>query len=337
MLRTTNWVGDVVMTLPTLEAIKANFPKSSITVVAKPWVVPIFENHPAVDNIIIFKKEEGFRNMIKEVFRVIKLIRKERFDLAILFQNAIEAALLAWLGGCKYRLGYNTDGRGIFLTHRVTRTSGIMKAHQVEYYLSILRAAGWEAKSHDPVLYPTPKHLKKAEDILSINDIKSDSFILGLGPGAMFGDAKRWPPERFARIGDLAAAKWNAKILIMGSNKETGICGIVEQNMTAQAINLAGKTSLAEAVGVIKQCHLFVTNDSGLMHIAASLGIPTVAIFGSTDSVATGPRGPITRIVKHEIKCAPCLKQTCPADHICMLSVKPEEVWDVMTELRNRE
>jgi len=334
LVRSTNWVGDAVMTLPALEAVKQNFPESSITVLARPWVVPLFKCHPAVDEVMPYEKRKGFVADLAEMARVINVIRKQEFDLAVVFQNAFEAAFLTYFGGVRYRLGYNTDGRGILLSHRVVRNKEVLKVHQVEYYLSLLRAMGLEAASGDPEIYIADGDMEKAGDILHSKGIQDRDFLVGLSPGAIYGEAKRWPPDRFARIGDWAAEKWHARVLVMGSPKETDICESVCASMTNEVFNLCGRTSLSEAMGVIRHCGFFVTNDSGLMHVASALGVPTVAVFGSTDPVATGPRGPNTRIVKHDIECAPCLKPVCPTDYRCMLSIQPEEVWNEMVKLK---
>ncbi|MBU1570424.1 MAG: glycosyltransferase family 9 protein, partial [Proteobacteria bacterium] len=202
LIRATNWVGDAVMTLPALEAVRENFPSASITVLARPWVAPLFENHPAVNNILIYKRHDGLKKNISEFFHVINLVRKNRYDLAVLFQNAFEAALLAYLGRVTYRLGFDSDGRGFLLTHGIKRSSEIFAVHQVEYYLSILKAAGLKAESRNPVLYLSIKDLAKAENLLQLNGISKNDFILGISPGAIFGNAKRWPFERFAKISD---------------------------------------------------------------------------------------------------------------------------------------
>jgi heptosyltransferase-2 len=333
LIRATNWVGDVVMSLPALEAVRENFPSSIITVIASPWVTPLLEHHPAVDQIITFRKGGGAFTGLGELIRVIRLIRKQKFDLAILFQNAFEAALLAYLGGVIYRLGYKKDGRGFLLTHGVPRTDELLKVHQVKYYLSILGAMGWEATGQDPSLYVAQEYLEDARTLIESKGIAQSDLLVGLSPGGIFGKAKRWPPERFARIGDWAIERWGARVLLMGTGSEVAICEAVNSSMTHRPINLCGRTSLGEAMGLITLCNFFVTNDSGLMHVAAALGIPTVAIFGSTDPVATGPRGTKARVVKHDIECAPCLKPECPRDFRCMLSIEPDEVWDEMEDL----
>ncbi len=337
LIRMPNWVGDAVMSLPALEAVKENFPECSITLLAKPWVVPLFEDNPAVNRIITFTREGGFFRKLSEMIQVIKEIRNQKFDLAILFQNAFEAALLSRIGGVRFRLGYNTDGRSLLLTHRVIRNEEILNVHLIEYYLSILRAMGWEAKSREPSLKLDRKYLLDAGKLLHLNGIAPEDFLVGLNPGAMFGGAKKWPPDRFAKIGDMAVENWRAKVVILGTRSEMEVCDTLARSMKQNVLNLCGKTTLAEVIGVIGKCNFFVTNDSGLMHISAALGVPTLAIFGPTDHVATGPRGARTKIVKHDIECAPCLKQECLTDHHCMLSIEAEEVWDEMVKFRREE
>lgn len=334
LIRATNWVGDAVMTMPALEAVRENFPNAHITVLARPWVIALLETHPAVDEVIPYSRGNGFKDDFLEIIRVVRQIRAQGFDLAILFQNAFEAALLTRLGGIKNRVGYNTDGRGFLLSHGVRRRDDIMKGHQVEYYLAILSGMGWEAKSKDPALFVDPKEIERMEALLLTHGIHEGDFLVALSPGAIYGPAKRWPSERFALIGDWATEKWGAKVLIMGSEGEKAIGAEVKGTMKQPALDLSGMTSLEGAIALIKRCGFFVTNDSGLMHAAAALNVPLVAVFGSTDPVATGPRGPNSRIVRHETECAPCLKPECPEDYRCMLSIEPEEVWKEMEDLR---
>ena len=334
LIRATNWVGDAVMTIPALEAVRDNFPASTLVVLARPWVIPLFENHPAVDHVLPIRKGEGYLSDLVEIIRVARLIRRHKFDLAILFQNAFEAALLACLGGIRFRIGYNTDGRRFLLSHAAIRNDKILKLHQVEYYLSLLKAIGWTARSKDSRLFIGEKDMETMRYLLLSKGIGEDDFLLGLSPGAVFGPAKRWPAERFAFIGDRASERWGAKVLVLGSERERDICMVVCKSMKHAMLNLCGMTTIGEAMALIKRCRFFVTNDSGLMHIAAALNVPMVAIFGSTDPVTTGPRSQKARIVKHRIDCSPCLRPECPTDYRCMLDIEPEEVWKEMEILK---
>ncbi|MBN2122657.1 MAG: lipopolysaccharide heptosyltransferase II, partial [Deltaproteobacteria bacterium] len=186
LVRATNWVGDGIMTLPALEALKENFPAADLTVLARPWVAALFEAHPAVDGVLVYDAGKGPLQRLGEVLRAAGRIRRHRFDLAILFQNAFEAAFLACLGGIPFRIGYNTDGRGLLLTHPLRRDKGILGRHQVEYYLHILRAMGWEAKSRDPRLQVATGDIRGARSLLASKGIAESDVLVGLSPGAVY-------------------------------------------------------------------------------------------------------------------------------------------------------
>jgi heptosyltransferase-2 len=324
----------MVMTIPALEAVRENFPDSTLVVLAKPWVMPLIEDHPAVDEVMMISKKGRYPADLIELIRVAGRIRKMRFDLAVLFQNAFEAALLAYLGGVRYRVGYNTDGRGWLLSHPVSRDETIMQRHQVEYYLAILRAMGWEAETREPAITVPGSDVKGAEALLSSAGIQPGDFVIGLSPGAIYGPAKRWPPERFARIGDWGAERWGARVLIFGSRGERDICETVAGSMKHPSVELSGRTTLGEAMALIRRCNFFVTNDSGLMHVASALDRPMVVLFGSTNPVTTGPRSPRAKVVTRDMACAPCLKAACPTDYRCMLDITPEDVWEEMERVR---
>lgn len=335
LIRFTNWVGDAVMALPALESVKENFPECHLTVVGRPWIIPLLEGHPAVDHIIPIEKRGRIPADLFEVLRVASRVRRLGFDLALLFQNAFEAALIARLGGVGLRVGYNTDGRRWLLSHAVVRDKTLENKHQVEYYLELLRAMGWTAESRDPRLYVAERDRESAHALFVRHGVGKNDFLLGLSPGAAFGPAKRWPAERFAAVGDRAVDTWGARVLILGSKGERPIGGQVESTMKHAPINLCGETSLGEVMSLTRRCGMFVTNDSGLMHIAAALRVPTVAVFGSTDPVATGPRSPKARVVRCDTDCSPCLKAVCPGDFRCMLDIGADQVWSHMEVLKD--
>ena len=335
LVRSANWVGDTVMMLPSLVAVRETFPGAEITVLANPWVLPLLENHPAVDRTIVIDKGRGVIRAAKEVLLIISRLRNVRFDLAVLFQNAFEAALLSYLGGVRYRVGYNTDGRALFLTHRVIRDKAILSAHQVDYFLGLAHAMGWQVKETNPVVYLNKEDSKAVDMMLSSEGVCENDMLVGLNPGAAYGPAKRWPADRFAVIGDWASKRWGAKVVLFGSPAEAAVAEEVEMRMNDQPLNVCGKTTLGQAMALIKRCDSFLTNDSGLMHVAAALNRPLVAIFGPTDHMQTRPVSRNARVVRHDIECSPCLKQVCPSDHRCMLSIEPHEVWREMEDLRN--
>lgn len=327
LVRMPNWVGDAVMALPALEALREDFPRSTLVALARPWVTPLLEGHGCVDRVMVFQKGRGHPRDGVELLRIVAELRRCRFDMAFLFQNAFEAALIARLAGIPVRIGYNTDGRGVLLSHPVPRDEEILRRHQVEYYLHLLRAMGWKAETRDPGLHVGDGQRAAADILLQASGVAAGDLLLGVAPGAVYGPAKRWPPERFAAVADRAVKAWGAKVVVVGSGGETGVCEAVVRAMQTPALNLAGSTSLDAAVGVIGRCRAFLCNDSGLMHVAAALDVPLVAIFGSTDPEATGPRSPKARVVRKPLPCAPCLKPECTKDYACLRAIEPEEVW----------
>ena len=337
LVRGTNWIGDVVMGLPALEAVRALFPGRTIAVLAKPWVAALYENHPGVDEVISYPKGQGYPGDLLKLIRTARLLRTKRFDLAILFQNAFEAALVAFLAGIRYRVGYNSDARGFLLSHSVIRDRDVFRLHQVEYYLSILRSMGWEAPTKDPVVFVRQRDEEDVERLLATHGVAAGDFILGLSPGATYGPAKRWPVERFAAIGNRAMERWRSKVILIGSEGEKDICRSLSRQLARPSVDLSGMTTLAQAMALIKRCGIFLCNDSGLMHVAAALNVPTLAIFGSTDATATGPRGRHATIAREAVECSPCLEPECPYGHFrCMLALDQEKVWNELENLRRK-
>ncbi len=331
LVRASNWVGDVVMGLPALEAVKAGFPESRLTVLARPWVTELFEAHPAVGEVMEIRKGKGLGGSVAEVLRVSSRVRERSFNMAVLFQNAFEAALISRLGGIPIRVGYDTDWRGPLLSHPVPKPGRAHGKHQVDYYLDLVRLGlGLELDCKEPRLFLSREAHERAKSLLARAASGSGEMILGVAPGAAFGPAKRWPPERFAKTADRAASTWGARTVIFGSRQDSAVCGQMESLMEHRPVNLCGSTGLGEAAGLIACCSLFLTNDSGLMHVSAALGVPTVAVFGSTDPHATGPRGRLCRVVRLEVDCSPCLRPTCPRDFSCMLGVSEGMVWREM-------
>jgi len=327
-------VGDTVLITPALAALKEMFPHAQITVLANPWVQALLASHPASDRMMTIDKGKGMARSIRELSRVISHLRKEGFDLAVLFQNAFEAAFLASMGAVRYRIGYNTDGRKFLLSHAVLRDQRILNLHQVHYYLGLIEALGWSGEHGKPSLFLNDGDVESASRMLSLYGITNHQTVVGFNPGATYGSAKRWPEERFAAIGDWAADRWNAKVMLFGSAAEREIGIKISQLMHHNPVNLCGRTTLGQAMALIKRCNFFLTNDSGLMHIAAAFRVPLVAIFGPTNPVATGPISETAVIVRHDFDCSPCLKETCPSDHRCMLSIEPGEVWEKMERLK---
>ena len=322
LVRGTNWIGDAVLTLPAVASLRATYPKAHIAMLVKPWVSDIYQLFSDLDEIIIY--ENKYDNPAG-VFRLAQKLKEKKFDAAILLQNAIEAAIIALWAGIPVRAGYDSDARGLLLTHRVRRTDEIKKVHQIDYYLEMVKALGCASVDREMHM-ETKINLLDARNVLRKFIPETNDTIVGMAPGATYGPAKRWFPDRFAEVADNLSEKFSAQIILLGGRADGEAAREVQKMARVKLINLAGRTNLQEAIYLISQCRLFVSNDSGLMHIAGALNIPTVAIFGSTNPVTTAPAGDKSVIIRHEISCSPCLKKTCPTDFRCMKIISVEDV-----------
>jgi heptosyltransferase II len=329
LIRSTNWIGDAVMTTPAIRAIRHNFPDARINLLAKPWVAPVFENSPYIDQIIPYDYAGALRTV-----KAAKMLETYGFDATILLQNAFEAAWVAYRAKIPIRIGYDTDLRKMLLTHPIHRSSKILRLHQTHYYNEILKGAGLKTQGSFLELYLSSKDHDSAMKILKDSNVYDTDFVIGINPSATFGSAKQWFPERFAQVSDRLNKRFNSKTIIFGGPNDQELGANIMKMMKTFAVNLSGKTTLKEAMALIARCRLFITNDSGLMHIAAALNVAQVAIFGSTNFAATGPWSPRARIVRSSLDCSPCLKKQCPLGHkACMKAISVDKVLTTACDL----
>ncbi|MGH9939538.1 MAG: lipopolysaccharide heptosyltransferase II, partial [Blastocatellia bacterium] len=352
IVRGANWIGDAVMTTPALERLRASFPQSHIALLATPLTAGLFESSPFVDEVVEYRrKEDGTRAFLETM----KLMRARRYDLAVLFQNAFEAALLAWLGGAPVRIGFTEQGRGLLLTHKLHRDSRCRNRHQTHDYLDIVAECervcldgNFQSQISNPLPSPLPflivSHAQRQAAESSLRRFGADSNsrpLVALNAGATNSRAKRWPEDRFAALADQLTDALNARIVFIGAASERdGAERIIQRMKQRDAINLAGKTSMAELIGALDACDLLISNDTGPAHIAAALGRPTLTIFGPTDEFETAPRGARAELIRAEgVECARCMLRDCPIDHRCMTRIAPSEVLEralkLMEEVRS--
>ncbi len=338
LLRGPNWLGDAVMCEPALAAARRLFHGAEITLLAKPPVAELFKGHPDLDCILAYQ-DPGQHAGFSGKWLLAETLRRQRFDMAVLFQNAFSAAFLAFLAGIPRRYGYSTDGRRFLLSDPVPVPVGSQRPHQVDYYLRLLEPLGLNAEARSPRLYLSAEDTQAANSLLAEAGIDEQEFLIGLNPGSTYGTAKRWLPERFAEaadrlvrdIADKSGA--GARVVIVGAKGEEALGLAIAERMQATPLRLAGRTTVRQLMAVVGRCGLFLTNDTGPMHIAAALGVPVAAIFGPTDSRTTSPFGGRHRIISHPVDCAPCLLRECPIDHRCMTRLTVDEVYGAATRL----
>lgn len=312
LIRSTNWLGDAVMSAPAVRAIKRGRPDARVSILTKSKLADFWKTVAEVDEIIAIEPGET-------VWAVARKIAAQRFDAAVLFPNSVRAAIEVWLARVPRRVGFRGRWRGALLNqfadekkrkNQPPRPPG----HQVFHYLQIAESIGAEPGENAArlPLDPRPSTL----DVLTI----------AVCPGAEYGPAKRWPADRFAEAArivseKLPAAQW----VLFGVEKDREFGEPVARVLGARCENLIGKTTLAQLIERLRECRLLLTNDTGTMHLAAHLGVPTVSIFGSTEPALTGPLGAGHRVLRHHVECSPCFLRECPLDFRCMTSVTPAE------------
>jgi len=330
LVRATNWVGDAVMSLPALRALRQRFPQAHISILAKPWVADLYARERFCDQLIPYTVSTFF-----EKWSAARALRGRNLDTAILLQNAFEAAAIAYLAGIPERIGYARDGRAFLLTRAIpVPRPGEIPRHESFYYLELLRRAGiLDQMPANDLIRLEGAHAAREAGLDRFRHLGLGEIVVGVSPGAAYGTAKRWLPERFAESANRVAGELGAAVAIFGSRDERELCESVAASITTPVKNFAGETTLAEFIDLAAACRVYLTNDSGAMHIASALGVPTVAVFGATDDQTTGPTGPLARVVREPVECSPCLKRECPIDHRCMTRVSASRVAEAALEL----
>ena len=361
LVRGVNWLGDAVMSTPALLRLREARPEAHITLLTPRKLAELWPQHPALDAVISFEAGEN-------VWRVARRLRQKKFDLALVLPNSPRSALEVWLAGIPERVGYARNWRNFFLTRCVPPRTGEQKmqkrslaeikrlafasgnstprpgalisaeAHHLHQYLHLAAALGASATPLPPRLELAPAELEMARAKFLANDSATRSQLaapsacrwLGLNPGAEYGPAKRWPVENFIAAARAVSARVaNCKWMIFGGAKDARLGSQITEQLGASAINLAGKTSLRELMALLKQCEALLTNDTGPMHVAAALGTPVIALFGSTSPELTGPGvpgDPRHVLLRAGVACAPCFRRECPLDFRCMNDLQIKQV-----------
>lgn len=346
LIRSTNWIGDAVLSLAAIREVRRLFPDDHLTLAALPWVAALFQDQGAVDAILALDPDAGWNRS-----RTWRKLRGS-VDRAIVFPNSFRSALECRMTGAPERIGYRTDGRGILLTRRPLPRFRARGHHHIYYYLDLLHSAGLSPLDYlnagddftpDISLSALPQWKESARALLAeagtglpggtgCRPVGCESLVL-IHPGAAYGSAKRWFPERYAEVADRLIESLGCRIALIGSASEIALAERVRQGMRHRPAVLTGKTDLPTLMGLIATCSLFISNDSGPMHLAAALGVRQVSLFGSTDEIATGPFNPRAVVIHKHVECSPCLLRECPLDLRCFDRIRAEEVASAAEDL----
>lgn len=320
LIRAPNWLGDAVMALPAMAALRAAFRDRTLVLAAIPSIAPLFQEHTDVapDEILTVARPAEA-----------EAVRGARADVAVLLPNSFRTAWVARRAGVRERWGYKAHGRSLLLTRGIPRPRGRM--HQSAYYLHLVTALGFAAPEGLPRIAITPSTRARVRQLFQQLGLDPSATIVGIAPGAAYGHAKRWPPSRVAELVARLGAR-GATCVLVGAAGDRGAGREIESSLPggARVLNLIGRTDLRLFAGVLAACQAFVSNDSGAMHLAAATGVPVTAIFGPTDERVTAPLGDHDVII-HQVFCRPCMLRDCPIDHRCMRGIGVDAVFEAVS------
>jgi heptosyltransferase-2 len=328
VVRSPNWLGDAIMALPAVRNLKTLLAGEKLAVATPEKLAALWQACPFVDEVIALPQP-------KNIGAVARQLREGKFATALLLPNSLRSALEAWRAGIPQRIGYARGGRGLFLTRTVpVPARDPVRLHQKFYYLDLASAIGAPADAALPELRDPPSAHGPGLVVDRAPTVGAMAPCVALCPGAEYGPAKRWPLENFVAVGK-ALAEDCYRLVILGAAGDVSLAAKLAEQLPG-ARNLAGETTLAEFMSELAGCVLAVSNDSGAMHLASALGVPTVAIFGSTEPALTGPLGSRTAVLRHHVPCSPCFLRDCPLDFACMHSLTPARVLTALKELRTQ-
>jgi heptosyltransferase-2 len=338
VVRLPNWVGDAVMAVPALRELRRVLPDAHLAVVSRPGTADIFIDADYVDEVWVYD-----RAGLASVWNQAGEWRRRKFDLAVLFQNAFEAAAIAFLSRVPARFAYATEGRGALLTHPLPSPVWKGERHESFYYLNIVTELERLLYGTSPIEATEPRfdlrvsedRKRKAFDLLLEHGARVNVPLALLCPGSVNSRAKRWPAQRYAALADHLVES-GANVALIGSPGELDVTQEVCKHAQRQLVVLTGKTTIAEATAVISIADVLVTNDTGPAHIGAALSTPTLVIFGPTNPLTTYPLSSKAEIIRRAPDCAPCMLRDCPIDHRCMTGIAPEEVFARASALISR-
>ncbi len=327
-----SWIGDSVMSLGAVRALRENYPSARLAILTRPWVQELYSGCDIVDDTILYDPR-GADLGIEGFFRAAGRVRREGFDVGVVFPNAFRAAALVRVAGVRERWGYATESRGFLLTKRVPQAPRPFGRHQSHFYLDLLSGLGLAVAEPDTSLTLTPAMREAARGLLERHGWKGGALV-GVHPGATNSRAKVWKASRFAEVAVRLAEEHDAQVVVLGGVTEGELAAEVQRGLPPNiALTLQGRTSLADLMGVLAELSVFLTNDSGPMHLSAALGVRTLAVFGPTDARETGPVGARALVVREPVDCSPCVYRDCPIDHRCMERVSAQRVYEEASTL----
>lgn len=325
IIRMPNWIGDFVMATPILTDIRKKYPKAFITAMCRKPLGDLLAKDEDINEVFSFHKISFNLFRRKEEREITEKIKAGEFDLGILLTNSFSSAWWFYLGKVKRRIGYKTHCRNLLLNEKVSLPKNISQQHQVITYKELLKPLGVAISDSTPRLYLEDQEKKEALSLLKRQGYKEGKKLFVIHPGASYGSAKCWIPERFLEVSQAILENPEHYIVFIGNDATNAIIHEIAFKLNKNAINLAGKTNLRQLSSIISLSTVLLTNDSGPMHIAAALNVPLIALFGSTNPIKTGPY-PHGEVICKKVVCSPCYERSCTKDFRCMNEITTKEV-----------
>ncbi len=327
-------IGDVLLSTPVIKALRDNYPHAYIAMMVSPYGKNIIDDNPYLDEVIIYDKD-GKHKSWQRSLKFARNLKKERFDLALVLHPTNRVHLVTFFAGIRRRIGYDRK-LGFLLTDRIKHTKQLGQKHELEYALDLVRYLGIEPKDKTLFMPIKPESERWAEELFKQEGIKKTDRLLAIHPAASC-PSKIWPNERFADVAVRLIERYGFKVLVIAGPKDLALAESVIKHMHKPAINLAGKTSVSQLASVLKRCNLFISNDSGPVHIAAALGTPVISIFGRNQKGLSptrwGPTGKKDRVLHKEVGCIECLAHNCTKEFTCLKAITVDDVVNAVDSL----
>lgn len=328
IVRMPNWLGDLVMATPILTDLRHHWPEAKITALCQGSLSTVIQEDPHIDEVLNFKRPKGW--LSRQTYQdLVVPLKQGHYDLGILLTNSFSSAYWFWRGHVQNRLGYAANWRNQLLDYPIPFPAQRDSQHLVITYKMLLEPLGISVSQTSPRLYLTAQEQQAARKKLASHGVQPSNLVIGINPGAAYGSAKCWLPERFKQLSKQLLNQYPHLTIVYFGDKAGAplVKDICTDLPIDRVIDLTGKTSLRELIALIQTCHLFLTNDSGPMHVASALQVPLIALFGSTSDIATSPyQG--GRIIHKHVPCSPCYRRECPIDFRCMTRIEVSEVYE---------
>lgn len=337
-------MGDLIFTLPAIEGLREVAPQARLSVLVLPYTADLLRGHPAVDRVIAVDVNRWRRvgswsggRAPRQIAQAVAELRREHYDLGVSFYGRVGAGA-ALAGGADYLVGYGEEGYPSTFDLAVPGRRYHEPKHEAEYCLDLVRALGTPVIGKPPRLKVDPVAADRVDRLLSDLGVASGEKLVALHPGALTIPAKRWLPERWAEVADRVQRDLGRRVLLVGSASELPLVEQLRDGMTTSPLVMAGRTSLTELVALLARCSLFLGCDSGPLHVASALGLPSVSVYGPTDPAITGPLGPHSRVLRAQTGCSPCYDPMNPTacrqpDYLCMAGVSVEQVYEEIRQV----